>query len=269
MKRVFLLFVIVVSVGLLGSCSEAPAPSAGDVDTSPPPESDHIETNNPLLMADFEVVDVLSGGGKEIGTRGLVTVEKTIFPDFSAPEFSLYMTEFVETFVANSGHQWVSVIFDDETGFCFIASNDTWASYGQIDEVGRVSVPLGECSKSNNLFLFTDYKIRMIPDLTFKQEALVPDNYFEPTQEIIFSTPASENGLADVPFYAEGEVVSRSEIGGYDTIQLSTETGDLYISATIIPFEEVSEGDQATFFFLYSGWSDTLGGACGVYVHHE
>lgn len=110
---------------------------------------------------------------------------------------------------------------------------------------------------------------RSIPSPTIKQEALVENNRFEPVDEIIFSTPASENGLGDTPFWVEGEVVSRSNLGGYDTIQLSTEYGDLYISAAFIDFPEISERDEATVFFVYSGFSDALGAPCGVYVYHE
>lgn len=110
---------------------------------------------------------------------------------------------------------------------------------------------------------------RSIPSPTIKQEALVENNRFEPVDEIIFSTPASENGLGDTPFWVEGEFESRSDLGGYDTIQLSTEYGDLYISAAFIDFPEISEGDEATVFFVYSGFSDALGAPCGVYVYHE
>lgn len=110
---------------------------------------------------------------------------------------------------------------------------------------------------------------RSIPNPSFMQEALVPDNSFSAAPVELFSTPASENGLGDLPFYAEGTVAERAEKSGYDTILLSTESGEIYLSSVTIPLEEISEGDEAVVYFLYSGWSETLGGASGVYVYHE
>lgn len=110
---------------------------------------------------------------------------------------------------------------------------------------------------------------RSIPSPSFTQEALVPDNSFSPAPAVIFSTTADENGLADSAYFAEGEVVSREEAGGYDTIRLSTPDGDLYISAVSVPFGEIAEGDSATVFFVYAGWSNSLEAPAAVYVYHE
>lgn len=111
--------------------------------------------------------------------------------------------------------------------------------------------------------------VRSIPDPSFTQEALVPDNSFTPAPVEIFSTTAEENGLGDMAFYASGEIVSRSDVGGYDTIQVATEAGDLYISAVLIDLPEMAEGETVTVYFVYTGWSDSLGGACGAYVYSE
>lgn len=110
---------------------------------------------------------------------------------------------------------------------------------------------------------------RSIPDPSFEQEALVPDNSFNPLPSEVFSTTAEENGLGDMAFYAEGEVVSRSSVSDYDTIQVATEAGDLYISAVLVDLPEISEGEAVTVYFVYTGWSDSLGGACGAYVYSE
>lgn len=110
---------------------------------------------------------------------------------------------------------------------------------------------------------------RSIPDPSLNQEALVPDNSFSPAPAEIFSTTAEENGLADMAFYADGEIVSRSDVGGYDTIQVATKEGDLYISAVLVDLPEISEGEAVTVYFVYTGWSDKLGGACGAYVYSE
>lgn len=111
--------------------------------------------------------------------------------------------------------------------------------------------------------------VRSIPSPSFQQEALVPDNLFSAAPAEIFSTPASENGLGDRPFYAVGTVEERAEMSGYDTIRLSTEAGEVCVSGVTIPIGEISVGDEVVVYFIYSGWSETLGIASGVYVYHE
>ncbi|MCH5352977.1 MAG: hypothetical protein J1E06_05890 [Acutalibacter sp.] len=110
---------------------------------------------------------------------------------------------------------------------------------------------------------------RSVPEFNVMQEALVPDNVFYPVDEIIFTTTAEENGLDDTPFFAEGEIVSRFDAKGYDTIQLSTDTGDIYISSVLESFPEISEGDVVTVFFLYGGYSNALDGPAGNFVYLE
>lgn len=103
--------------------------------------------------------------------------------------------------------------------------------------------------------------LRSIPEPSFEQETLVPDNSFSPVPAEAFTTTAGENGLGDTAFYADGEIVSRSSVSDYDTIQVSTEAGDLYVSAVLVDFPELSEGETVTVYFVYTGWSDKLGGA--------
>lgn len=111
---------------------------------------------------------------------------------------------------------------------------------------------------------------RSIPSPSIQQEALVPDNLFSPVDGAIFTTTAAENGLADSAFFVEGVVASRSEVGGYDTIQVTAEAGEVYISGVSVPLpEEIAEGDSVTVFFVYQGFSEALGAPAGVYVYHE
>lgn len=269
MRRVSLFASALALCLCLSACSSGGESVSVPEDPTPAASVETPEIKNPLLRAEFTVSDVLSGTGKKIGERGSVSVKKSDLPEFSSPDFSAYMTEFVDSRISGSEYNYVTIFFDDGTGFIFTGGNDTLGTYCRPDFDGALSTrPLGECSRET-CFQFLDYEIRTIPDFTIKQEALVEENYFQPVDEIIFSTPASENGLGDTPFWVEGEVVSRSDLGGYDTIQLSTEYGDLYISAAFIDFPEISEGDEATVFFVYSGFSDALGAPCGVYVYHE
>lgn len=111
--------------------------------------------------------------------------------------------------------------------------------------------------------------VRSIPSPSFKQEALVPDNAFSPAPEEIFSTSASENGLAGGVYYIEGTVEERSEIGGYDSLRVSTNAGEIWVSAVTIPLDEIAAGDETVVYFVYSGWSEALSAAAGEYVYHE
>lgn len=268
-RRVSLLAFTLALCLCLSACSSGGESAPAPEEPTPAAAVETVETENPLLMAEFIVSDVLSGSGKKIGERGSVSIKKADLPELSSMEFSAYMTEFVDSRISGTEYNYVTIFFDDGTGFIFAGGNDTLGTYCRPDYDGALSTrPLGECSRETG-FQFVDYEIRMIPDFTIKQEALVEENYFQPVDEIIFSTPASENGLGDTPFWVEGEVVSRSDLGGYDTIQLSTEYGDLYISAAFIDFPEISDVGEATVFFVYSGFSDALGAPCGVYVYHE
>ncbi|MDE7261959.1 MAG: hypothetical protein K2N78_07895, partial [Oscillospiraceae bacterium] len=74
---------------------------------------------------------------------------------------------------------------------------------------------------------------------------------------------------ADSAFYLEGTIVARFDLSDYDTIQLSTESGDALISEALIEFPEFSEGDQVTVFFIYTGMSIDYELPCGIYVYHE
>lgn len=148
-------------------------------------------------------------------------------------------------------------------------------SVGMLEEVSPGGDPkFTPCTYDKELIASLREKaeaggLRSIPDPSFKQEALVPDNSFSPAPPEIFSTTAEENGLGDTAFYADGEIVSRSSVSDYDTIQVSMEAGDLYISAVLVDFPEISEGEAVTVYFVYTGWSDKLGGACGAYVYSE
>lgn len=109
---------------------------------------------------------------------------------------------------------------------------------------------------------------RSIPDPSISQKTLVPDNTFYPVDPVIFSTTAEENGLGDTPFYITGEVTSRFDMAGYDTIQFSASYGEVYISSVLVPLD-IDEGDTATVYFLYTGLSDDYSCPCGVYIYHE
>jgi len=268
------LFLAVFLFACSGNNVDAPSSEVSTVAETPTNAigipSEIIESDNPLLCADFLTDTVLSGSGKNIGTYGYIAVEKSSLPDFYSEEFSKYFTEFANTRVHDSGYNWVSIIFDDGTGFCFTGSNTIVAEYGSVDNEGNITTQIGLCiASSSGKFEYEENQTRSIPNPTVMQEALAPNNSFEPAPSEVFSTTAEENGFGDMAFYAEGTVVSRFDASGYDTMQVTTAEGDLYISAALIDLPEISEGDSITVFFIYAGWSDSIGGACGTYVYSE
>lgn len=236
-----------------------------DFETSTPARS----SENPFLQASFHTDTVLSGSGKAIGTYGYIAVQRSVIPDFSTEEFSSFFTEFANSAVRDSGYNWVSIMFDDGTGFCFTGANAVIADYGKLDNEGCVTTHLGTCMVSaDGSFRFEADTTRSIPDPTILQKALAPNNEFNPVEEIIFNSTAEENGLENTAFYADGKIASRFDMAGYDTVELSTDYGSICISAVLVPLD-IDEGDTATVYFVYTGFSATHNCPCGAYVYHE
>lgn len=267
MKKIYWSLCVILFAIILSACGGEQPPA---LDDPAPTENKILDTDNPLLLADFSTSGVFNESGDVIGVYGYIKVSKEQIPDFYSPDFSDFMAEFVDEKVKNSGRNWISIIFDDGTGFTFARSNSVAADYGTVDRSGRIIKSFGVCMlSSDGVFEFTDYCIREIPDPNFLQKALAPGNSFKPAPEEMFSTPAKENGLEDETFYAEGEVTARIDLNGYDTIQLTTENGDLYVSAALINLPDVSIGDNLTVFFVYTGMSIEFDVACSIYVYDE
>lgn len=274
MKKFKIFILIAMLATLLFGCSShqnsgTPTASATPILETAPQESLSANSTNPFLQVEFSTDTVFSGSGKAIGTYGYITLKKSMLPEFSTEEFSDFFTEFVNIKVRDSGHNWVSIIFDDGTGFCFTGSNTIVADYGDIDKEGSITRHLGVCMISaDGKFIFEADTTRSVPNPTINQEALVPDNTFLPVEEIIFSTFAEENGFGDTAFYVDGKVTSHFDMAGYDTIILSTKYGDIYISDILVPMD-INEGEQVTVYFVYTGFSETYNHPCGAYVYHE
>ncbi len=96
-----------------------------------------------------------------------------------------------------------------------------------------------------------------------------PDNEFLPTPIEIFSTTASENGLAENCYYIEGVVTSIESVSGYDHVFLDTEYGPIAIGSALISLPDVSEDDVVTVYFQYQGWSGVMEMCAGIFVYHE
>lgn len=258
MRKTLCLFLALALLAALPACSsggeEAPPPEVSAVVETPPnvPEYDLINSD-----------EYVQGGKTGIGYRVAIGDDATeeemraVFSDLcSGDSYALHTV------------WYYGLASDVETVGSF--------SVGMLEEVSTGSDPeFTPCNYDAELIASLRGQdaaaddVRSIPSPSLMQEALVPDNAFSPAPGEIFSTPAEENGLGDTAFYAGGEIVSRSDVGGYDTIQVATEAGDLYISAVLVDLPEISEGEAVTVYFVYTGWSDSLGGACGAYVYSE
>lgn len=260
MKKTLCLFLAFSLLVLLPACSsdggDAPPPEISSAAETPPaaPEYDLINSD-----------EYVQGGNKGIGYRVAIGDDATeedmraVFSDLcSGDSYALHTV------------WYYGLASDVETVGSF--------SVGMLEEVSPGSDPeFTPCTYGEELIASLRGQgdgdaaddVRSIPSPSLMQEALAPDNAFSPAPVEIFSTTAEENGLGDMAFYADGEIVSRSDVGGYDTIQVATEAGDLYVSAVLVDLPEMSEGEAVTVYFVYTGWSDSLGGACGAYVYSE
>lgn len=259
MKKTLCFFLVFSLLALLPACS------SGSGDAPPPEISSAAET--PPAAPEYDLInsdEYVQGGNKGIGYRVAIGDDATekdmraVFSDLcSGDSYALHTV------------WYYGLASDVETVGSF--------SVGMLEEVSPGSDPeFTPCTYGEELIASlrgqgggTVDDVRSVPSPSLMQEALAPDNAFSPAPAEIFSTTAEENGLGDTALYSDGEIVSRSDVGGYDTIQVATEAGDLYISAVLVDLPEMSEGEAVTVYFVYTGWSDSLGGACGAYVYSE
>lgn len=263
MKKFIALFSAVALALSLCACGGSPVAEVSD-----PPEVSPAASAEPAaaVVPDYTLIDSseYARDGKEcVGYRVEIAEDATeeglraVFDELSAADsYYLHTVWFygLASDVEAVGAYTVGMLEEEAPGTSPVFTAPTY----DAETIAALRERAGE-----------EADARSIPSPSFQQEALVPDNLYPAAPAELFSTPASENGLGDRPFYAAGTVEERAEMSGYDTIRLSTEAGEVYVSAVTIPLEEISAGDEAVVYFVYSGWSDTLGGASGVYVYHE
>jgi|GEM_PF-5585060 len=101
----------------------------------------------------------------------------------------------------------------------------------------------------------------------------VPDqSVFIEAPAIIYTTLASENGLADTFMFTEGRVGGFGFSSGTPYFYISNAYGRLAILPTELDrsfdyfYNIVNEGDQARVYFVYLGMSEVLGMPAGIYT---
>lgn len=256
--RAALLLALVLTLSLC-SCGPAPGPS-------PTPSSDPTPASSPAPVPPYSLInsdEYVSGSSKGVGYRVEI--------GDGATEEDMRAV-FAELAAVGS--------YDIHTVWFYGLASDVEAvgayTVGMIEEPSPGKAPVFTAADFDAATLASlrdraqaDSEARSIPSPSFQQEALVPDNSFMRAPGELFTTPASENGLGDQAFYAEGTVEEVAEISGKDAFRLSTDAGEIWVSAVTVPLGEVAQGDEVVAFFVYLGWSDVLEKAVGSYVYHE
>lgn len=91
---------------------------------------------------------------------------------------------------------------------------------------------------------------------------------FTQADSIIFSTPASENGLRGSLMYVEGELVRKDDISGMPSVLVNTKEGDLWLSpvSTNEDWENLKPTKDVRVFFVYDGLSGVTKTPWGYYL---
>ena len=93
------------------------------------------------------LIDVTNGNGTDaIGQRAYIVIPKEVLSQISENGYAT----FLENKIKNSGYNWFSIICDDGTGIVFSNSFTGLGTYGELDDEGCVTTPLGYISASES-----------------------------------------------------------------------------------------------------------------------
>ena len=107
---------------------------------------------NTLMTAKLNVRDVLSGSREKIGERAFIVADKEYTKLLSNDDFKLFCDEVV----SDSGYNWVSIDFQDGTGICFPGSMSYFATYGTMDNEGRIDELKGNITLQDGAYTYTE-----------------------------------------------------------------------------------------------------------------
>ena len=123
--------------------------ATSDSDT---PSSDSVSTTDNgndqrLLNAILMCADVTNGNGTDVlGQRAYIVIPKEVLSQISENGYA----NFLENKIKNSGYNWFSIICDNGTGIVFSNSFTGLGTYGELDDEGCVTTPLGYISASES-----------------------------------------------------------------------------------------------------------------------
>ena len=229
MRKLSFLALVLAMCLCLGACSSGEAPSVPEEPTTAVPEYSFINS-------DRYVQNGTTGIGYRVAIGDGATEEemRAVFGELcSADSYDLHTVWFygLPSDVEDVGSFSVGMLEEKSRGAEPVFTPCTY----DADTIAALRERGAEIEQSD--------EARSIPHPSIQQEALVEENRFYPVDGVIFTTAADENGLV--------------------------EYGALYISAVSVNIPEIDEGAEITVYFVYSGFSDALGGPCGVYAYYE
>lgn len=100
-----------------------------------------------LRNASIFTADVHNGSGNEvIGQRAYIIFPKSALSEITVDAF----VQFVNSNVKDSGYNWFSIICDDGTGINFAGNTYLFATYGNMDNEGSITNPIGYITITEN-----------------------------------------------------------------------------------------------------------------------
>lgn len=145
-----------------------------------------LEEINPLVDGLIED-DVKSGSGNVIGKCAYTKIKKSEFSELTTEDF----LEFCNQCVNDSEYNWVSIIFEDETGICFLSSATNLATYGRLDNQGAVEETIEDViitkdsvSFPSEIALSDSKVITTTKEITTTEETTITEEIITTTEEI-------------------------------------------------------------------------------------
>lgn len=138
---------LLLTLGILGNLGNAISGKSGSAGKSPSAASPSPkqENSNNFLSLPVQEGDVMNGTQTEkIGTWAYIEMDKAAAKAASPEDYAAFAGQTV----SGSKYKWFSIIFPDHTGIHFPGCHVYLATYGQVDQEGCITEPIGDISLS-------------------------------------------------------------------------------------------------------------------------
>lgn len=207
-------------------------------------------SDNPLVAAGVSEFDLLNGSLKRsIGKYAKIFVSKSELRQITMEQY----TEFCQTVLVEEKYNWVSIVCDDGTGIQFIDCDDTLATYGNLDSLGRIASDKGYISKTLKSY---EYKRATLPTCTHAKYI----SSAEPLPSKVFE-PQSDSPQAGSVFIINGTVSKNDTVSSddpndnftIDRVYIQTDDGTLVVANIYKALydalaEDIDSDHEATLF---------------------
>lgn len=104
------------------------------------PEEAKPESSNPLMNVEVQIADVMNGTNSEkLGEWAEILIGKETLKEITQEQFA----EFCNEIIKDSGYNWFTISCEDGTGIQFVGSVSYVSTYGNLDNEGRITEPIG------------------------------------------------------------------------------------------------------------------------------